>query len=63
VNIEQPEYVTIYFKATEKDKKSHAVKIAIWLNFIGEEGLEVYNTFTIPQDAAIYPIRISDACL
>jgi hypothetical protein len=42
----------IYFKATEKDKKSHAVKIAILLNFIGEEGFEVYNTFTIPQDAA-----------
>jgi hypothetical protein len=42
----------IYFKATEKDKKSHAVKIAILLNFIGEEGLELYNTFTIPQDAA-----------
>jgi hypothetical protein len=42
----------IHFKATEKDRKSHAVKIAILLNFIGEGGLEVYNTFTIPQDAA-----------
>jgi hypothetical protein len=42
----------IYFQANEKDKKSHAVKIAILLNFIGEEGLEVYNTFAIPQAAA-----------
>lgn len=39
-----------YLTATEKDTKSDKVKIAILLNTIGNEGVEIFNTFRIPVD-------------
>ena len=35
----------LYLEASDLDKKSSARKLAIFLNLIGEECLEVYNTF------------------
>lgn len=39
-----------YLIATEKDKKTSKVKVAILLNLIGEEGVEVYNNFTLTNE-------------
>lgn len=38
----------IYLRASDKEKATDAVKIAILLSCIGDEGLDVYNTF--PDD-------------
>lgn len=35
----------IFMKATEGGKKDAAVQIAMFLNCIGDEGLEIYNSF------------------
>ena len=41
---------TLYMKATEKDKKPQALQAATFLHLIGEEGLEVYNTFNLSAE-------------
>ena len=40
----------LYLTATEKDTKPDKVKVAILLNTIGSEGVEIYNTFRFPED-------------
>ncbi|UYV83505.1 K02A2.6-like, partial [Cordylochernes scorpioides] len=42
----------LYLEATEKATKPHKLKVAILLNFIGEEALEVFNTFHLKEDEA-----------
>lgn len=37
----------LYLIATEKDKKADTIKIALLLNTIGSEGIEIYNTFRL----------------
>lgn len=37
----------IYLVATGKNEKSDEIKIALLLNIIGEEGVEIYNNFTL----------------
>lgn len=39
----------LYLIAIEKDKKADTVKIAILLNTIGNEGIEIYNTFRLTE--------------
>ncbi|KAK4886965.1 hypothetical protein RN001_003236 [Aquatica leii] len=36
----------LFMTATDLDNKREEKKIAVFLNLIGEEGLELYNTFT-----------------
>ncbi|XP_071628027.1 uncharacterized protein [Temnothorax longispinosus] len=40
----------LYLIATEKDKKADLIKIAILLNTIGSEGIEIYNTFRLTKE-------------
>lgn len=40
----------IYLKATGKVKESDDVKLAIFLNIIGEDGVDVYNTLKLSED-------------
>ncbi|GFU78977.1 transposon Ty3-G Gag-Pol polyprotein [Trichonephila clavipes] len=40
-----------YLLATEKDDRTDKVKIAILLNLLGSEGLEIYNTFKLESKA------------
>ena len=35
----------LYLKATEADKKDEQIRVAILLHCVGEDGLEVFNTF------------------
>ncbi|UYV62275.1 K02A2.6-like [Cordylochernes scorpioides] len=42
----------LYLEATEKATKPDKLKVAILLNFIGEEALEVFNTFHLKEDEA-----------
>lgn len=42
----------IYLKASGLDKKSEDVKVAILLNVIGEDSVELYNTFNLSEDSA-----------
>ena len=35
----------LYLKATEADKKDEEIRVAILLHCVGEDGLEVFNTF------------------
>ncbi|UYV84166.1 K02A2.6-like [Cordylochernes scorpioides] len=42
----------LYLEATEKATKPDKLKVAILLNFIGEEDLEVFNTFHLKEDEA-----------
>lgn len=37
----------IYIKASGKEKKDSDVKVAILLNIIGEEGIEIFNNFKL----------------
>ncbi|KAK9712141.1 hypothetical protein QE152_g25077 [Popillia japonica] len=39
----------MYMIATEKDSKPDKIKIAMFLNTIGGEGLEIYNTFKLAE--------------
>ena len=39
------EQFDFYMKATEKDKKSKAVQVAVLLTLLGEDGMEIYRTF------------------
>lgn len=41
----------IYMKATESDSKPMAVQVAIFLNTIGEEGLEAYNKLDLADES------------
>lgn len=43
----------IYMKASNKEKESEEIKIAILLNCIGDEGLDVYNTFQQDQKSTL----------
>lgn len=43
-------YFNIYMTAGELNEKSHAVKINTFLNAVGEEAIEVYDTFTLTAD-------------
>ncbi|GFV06189.1 transposon Ty3-G Gag-Pol polyprotein [Trichonephila clavipes] len=38
-----------YPLATEKDDRTDKINIAILLNLLGSEGLEIYNTFKYPR--------------
>ena len=38
-------YFELYLKATEADKKDEQIRVAILLHCVGEDGLEVFNTF------------------
>ncbi|GFX79985.1 transposon Ty3-G Gag-Pol polyprotein [Trichonephila clavipes] len=40
-----------YLLATEKDDRTDKIKIAILLNLLGREGLEIYNTFKLESKA------------
>ncbi|UYV84941.1 hypothetical protein LAZ67_X004064, partial [Cordylochernes scorpioides] len=40
----------LYLEATEKASKPDKLKVAILLNFIGEEALKVFNTFHLKED-------------
>ena len=40
----------LYMEATEKTKKSDKTKVSILLHIMGEEAIEVYNTFTFPTE-------------
>ncbi|UYV77008.1 hypothetical protein LAZ67_14002803 [Cordylochernes scorpioides] len=42
----------LYLEAIEKATKPDKLKVAILLNFIGEEALEVFNTFHLKEDEA-----------
>ncbi|UYV65657.1 hypothetical protein LAZ67_3004985, partial [Cordylochernes scorpioides] len=42
----------LYLEATEKATKPDKLKVAILLNFIGEEALEVFNKFHLKEDEA-----------
>ncbi|UYV69528.1 K02A2.6-like [Cordylochernes scorpioides] len=42
----------LHLEATEKATKPDKLKVAILLNFIGEEALEVFNTFHLKEDEA-----------
>ncbi|GFU23914.1 transposon Tf2-9 polyprotein [Nephila pilipes] len=44
------------FTRTEKDERADEIKIAILLNLLGSEGLEIYNTFKFesPESKANY---------
>ena len=39
----------IYLTASGSEKKDDTVKIAILLNFAGEDAIEVFNTFQFPE--------------
>ncbi|XP_072390741.1 uncharacterized protein [Diabrotica undecimpunctata] len=43
----------IYLTASEKSASTEEVKIANLLNFIGDEGVDIYNTFTEDQQATL----------
>ncbi|KAB0797432.1 hypothetical protein PPYR_08426 [Photinus pyralis] len=46
----------IYLKASDKSTKDDETKIAIQLNIIGEDAVEVYNTFTLSEtDMVSFP--------
>jgi hypothetical protein len=45
------EHYDFYMRATEKDKKSKAVQVAVLLTLLGEEGMEIYRTFTYEDPA------------
>ena len=40
----------IYLLASDKDSKEEKVKVALLLNLMGEEGLEVYNTLKLTEE-------------
>lgn len=40
----------IYMLATGNDKKSPEIKVAILLNIVGEEAVEVFNTFNLTEE-------------
>ncbi|GFU56860.1 uncharacterized protein TNCV_2437391 [Trichonephila clavipes] len=40
-----------YLLSTEKDDRTDKIKIAILLNLLGSEGLEIYNTFKLESKA------------
>ncbi|GFX79804.1 transposon Ty3-G Gag-Pol polyprotein [Trichonephila clavipes] len=40
-----------YLLATERDDRTDKIKIAILLNLLGSEGLEIYNTFMLESKA------------
>ncbi|GFU04967.1 transposon Ty3-G Gag-Pol polyprotein [Trichonephila clavipes] len=42
-----------YLLATEKDDRTDKIKIAILLNLLGSEGLEIYNTFKLESKANV----------
>lgn len=39
----------IFLKASESEKKKSEVKVALLLNFMGEDGVELYNTFDLEE--------------
>ncbi|GBO11593.1 hypothetical protein AVEN_7086-1 [Araneus ventricosus] len=41
---------TIYMKASGHDKKDSDVKVAIFLNAVGEEAIELFNTFDLQEE-------------
>lgn len=43
----------IYLKASDKEKVKEDVKVAILLNAIGDEGINIYNTFTQDQQSTL----------
>ncbi|CAL1265477.1 unnamed protein product, partial [Larinioides sclopetarius] len=45
-----------YLLATEKDDRADKIKIAILLNLLGSEGLEIFNTFKFepPENKEVY---------
>lgn len=43
----------IYLKASDREKVSEDIKVAILLNRIGDEGINIYNTFTPEQQATL----------
>ena len=51
----------IYMQASEKDKKSDEVQVAILLNIIGPEALEKYNTFELTDDKKKDPKEVMKA--
>lgn len=45
-----------YLRASGNDKKDEEVQVAMFLNCIGDEALEVYNTFKITDEKKLQPI-------
>ncbi|GBN52470.1 hypothetical protein AVEN_9472-1 [Araneus ventricosus] len=41
---------TIYMKASGHDKKDSDVKVAIFLNAVGEEAMDLFNTFVLQEE-------------
>lgn len=56
----------IYLVATDLQREDEAKKVAVFLNFIGEEGLELLNSFDLTRDNAkkldIIMKRFDDYC-
>ena len=48
-NTSERQQYEIYLTASASEKKDDTVKIAILLNFAGEDAIEVFNTFQFPE--------------
>lgn len=51
----------IYITASTKDSANDKVKVALLLNFVGQEGLDLYNTFTFEQGEEVKFKAVLDA--
>ncbi|GFU56356.1 retrovirus-related Pol polyprotein from transposon 412 [Trichonephila clavipes] len=49
-----------YLLATEKDDRTDKIKIAILLNLLGSEGLEIYNTFILEGKKIFSVVNLKD---
>ena len=50
----------IYLTASGSEKKDDSIKIAIFLNFAGEDAIEVFNTFQFPEGDENNKITLAD---
>ncbi|KAL4092419.1 hypothetical protein QTP88_026920 [Uroleucon formosanum] len=51
----------IYFDATESHTKKEATQVAILLNFLGSDGLKIYNTLKIPSKTVFEILKALEA--
>ena len=49
---------SVYFVATEKDRKENKVKSSILLSCIGPQVREIYNTFTFSQEGESFDYNV-----
>ncbi|XP_071056501.1 uncharacterized protein [Onthophagus taurus] len=52
----------IYLKATEKDKKADDIKVAMLLNALGDDGLHLYNTFSLGEEKKKIYKTVIESC-